>query len=209
MHGRSLVTLTRALLLLIFGVCTVSACEGRNVQPGDRDYPAVNPTPTQFLHVHGSMDAALDLNFHVNWRAQSADCRYASSWIEGVFSPYTAWTPLALDRKGDSFSIQVPIDGVLPGRCGWRFDGVSFGGPIGFRTTLIATNSRPLLPGQSPNGIARLRCKWMTEPGNVEGERGLRCSWPRNEDPSASVLGGVLWWQPQTRDLEAHFTAGE
>ena len=192
--------------LLSFGLGMLAAC-GTNVSPGERNYPKANREPTHFLGVHGTIDAALDLNFRVIWVATNPNCVYAASWIEGAFAPYRASSPLMVDRRGDNFSIRVPIDGVLPGGCEWRFNGVSFGGPSGFRTTLIATNSYALRQGQSPNGTAVLRCKWKTEPGNVEGERGIRCSWPKEEDPNTSVLGGILWWHPEARELEAHFIA--
>jgi hypothetical protein len=191
----------------ILGLLVVGCCHAGNVKPGDRDYPQENPQPTKFLLLHGKIDATLDLNFRINWRATNPRCAYVVSWIAGAFPPYSAWNPLIVDRRDNSFSVQVPIDGVLPGRCEWRFDGVSFGGPSGFRTTLVAANSLPLRPGQSPNGVALLRCGWKTEPGNVEGERGIRCWWPKEENPDASVSGGILWWHPEARDFEAHFIA--
>jgi hypothetical protein len=41
----------------------------------------------------------------------------------------------------------------------------------------------------------------------VEGEHGIECRWPKEEDRSASVLGGVLWWHQEANDLEVHFIA--
>jgi hypothetical protein len=185
----------------------VGGSTGRNVEPGDRDWPVVNPTPTRFLYLHGTINPSLDIRFRILWRARNADCYWAASWIEGAFPPYTAWNPLDITRNGQQFHVRIPLDGVLPGRCQWAFDGLKFSGPTGFTTTLVATNSYPLRPGQSPDGIATLSCGWKTEPGNVEGERGIRCRWPKDEDENASVLGGVLWWHPEARDFEVHFAA--
>jgi hypothetical protein len=81
-----------------------------------------------------------------------------------------------------------------------------FGGPIGFRTSLIITNSLPLRPGQSADGVLVLSCKWTTKPGVVGGERGIDCAWPKNEDRNASASGGVLWCT-EASDLEVHFIA--
>jgi hypothetical protein len=196
-------SLAQAVGLLGFGL--IAACH--NVNLGDNDYPLQNPAPTKLLLIHGTIDASLDIKFRIRWRAENPHCRYAASWIEGAFAPYTAWSTLAIARQGDKFSARVPIDGVLPGRCQWGFAGVKFGGPTGFATELVATNSYPLRPGQSANGVAALRCKWKTEPGSVEGERGIRCTWPDDEDRNASVSGGVLWWHPDASDLEVHFIA--
>lgn len=191
----------------LLAVSWIAGCNGQNISPNDSDYPQQNPAPTKFLLIHGTIDASLDVNFRIRWRAENPHCKYAASWIEGAFAPYTAWSTLAIARQGDKFSARVPIDGVLPGRCQWDFAGVKFGGPTGFTTELIATNSYPLRPGQSPNGVVVLHCKWKADPGNVEGERGIQCSWPKNEDPNASVLGGLLWWHPEASELEVHFVA--
>jgi hypothetical protein len=192
-------------LFALLASCSIVACS--NVTPGDWNYPQQNPHPSKFLSVHGTMDPSLDIDFRMQWRAENPRCWWAASWIEGAFPRYTAWTELAIPRQGDKFSTRIPIDGVLPGRCQWSFAGVRFAGGKGFSQQLIATNSYPLRPGQSPNGVAVLRCKWATEPGNVEGEHGIECRWPKEEDRSASVRGGVLWWHPEAEDLEVHFIA--
>lgn len=188
-----------------FALCSISVCSGANVKPGDQDYPQQNPTPKNFLLLHGTIDAALDIDFRVQWHTEKPNCRYATSRLEGAYTWYTAWTPLAISRQGATFSAHIPIDGVLPGRCDWRFGGVTFGGATGYRTGLIATNSYPLKPGQSPNGVAQLYCRW--DAVRDSSERTLSCRWPKTEDPNASVLGGTLWWHPEATDLEVHFIA--
>jgi hypothetical protein len=209
MHWQQRLVSRRAisLLCLFLGLCAITRCYAGNVAPGDENYPRSNPSPSKFLTLHGTIDPALDLSFRVDWRASDPHCQFAASWIEGAFVPYSAWSALTFSHLGGIFSVRIPIDGVLPGRCQWRFAGVRFGGSVGFKTELIATNSYPLQPGQSPNGIAVLRCKWNSEPHSVDGDRAVRCSWPKDEDPNASVLGGVLWWHPEANDLEVHFIA--
>lgn len=182
-------------------------CYGGNVKPQDKDYPQENPTPAKFLSLHGTIDPSLDIDFRVQWYAENPKCQYAVSHVAGVYNRYTAWSPLVISRQGAQFSARVPVDGVLPGRCQWRFGGVTFGGRTGYRTGLIATNSYPLKPGQSPNGVAELHCKWISvnRPGFTNPN--LNCRWPKKEDPNASVLGGTLWWHPQANDLEVHILA--
>jgi len=187
----------------------VGGCTGRNVEPGDRDYPQTNRSPEKFLFIHGTIDPALELRFRIEWWPDNRECVYARTWvsahIEGGRASYLAWSELPVQRHGSDFNINVPIDGVQPGRCRWHFGLVTFRGAVGFQSTLVASNSYPLKPGQSPNGIATLSCGWKTEPGSVEGGRGIQCRWPKDEDKNASVLGGVLWWHPEARDLEVHF----
>jgi hypothetical protein len=189
------------------GVLWISACNGGNVKPGHADYPEPNPAPKSFLFLHGTIDAPLDIDFRIQWHAEAPQCQYATSRIEGAYSWYTAWSPLTVARQGTSFSARVPIDGMLPGRCQWRFGGVTFGGKAGYRTALIATNSPPLNPGQSADGVIELRCSWDHAQGHEGDDRSLSCRSPKPEDRNASVLGGVLWWHPEARDLEVHFVA--
>jgi hypothetical protein len=162
--ARGRVTPLGLLVFLVLGLSISPGCSGGNVAPGDRDYPADNPAPKNYLWLHGTIDPSLDINFRIQWLADNPGCRYTASWIEHVFVPYYASSPLPIDdRHGNSFSTRVPIDGVLSGRCEWRFAGVSFAGPIGFRTSLIVTNSPPLRPGQSADGVLVLSCKWTTK----------------------------------------------
>jgi hypothetical protein len=189
------------------GVFWIAACNGGNVKPGQADYPVPNPAPKSFLFLHGTIDTPLDIDFRIQWHAEAPRCRYATSRIEGAYTWYTAWSPLTVARQGTSFSARVPIDGMLPGGCQWRFGGVTFGGKTGYRTALIATNSQPLNPGQSANGVVELRCRWDHAQGHDGDDRSLSCRWPKTEDRNASVVGGVLWWHPEASDLEVHFVA--
>ena len=192
-----------SLVLLLFGSASLSA----NVLPGDQDYPHPNPRPTRYLLLHGTIEESLDIHFRIGWRANNPHCQYAVSRIEGVYNNYSASQLVAMTRNGANFAAKIPIDGVLPGRCQWSFAGVDFGGKTGYMTTLVATNSYPLKPGQSPNGIVELRCKWLTikRPGFTNPN--LDCRWPQIENPDGSVLGGKLWWHPEASDLEVHIVS--
>ena len=59
----------------------VGGCSGRNVQPGDRDYPETNRSPEKFLRIHGTIDPALDLRFRIEWWSDNRECVYASTWV--------------------------------------------------------------------------------------------------------------------------------
>jgi hypothetical protein len=188
-------------------VCWSAVSYSANVQPRDRDYPQQNPLPTKFLLIRGTIDPSLTIHFNIAWQAENPQCQYTVSRLAGAYAQYSAGGPLAIARDGAVFSARVPIDGVLPGRCKWRFGGVSFAGPTGYYTPLIMTNSYPLKPGQSPNGVAELHCKWISIASPGFTNPNLDCRWPRSEDPNASVLGGKLWWHSEASELEVHFFA--
>jgi hypothetical protein len=197
-------------VLAVALVLWASVSTAANVKPGDRDYPQQNPNPTKFLFLHGTIDPSLDLNFQVAWHSDLSKCHYATSIIEGAYAWYSASTLLEIKKDGTNFSARIPIDGVLPGRCQWSFGGVDFGANTGYRTGLVATNSYPLKPGQSPNGIAELHCKLVSinRAGWPPGiNPNMECRWPASEDVKASVLGGQLWWHPEATDFEVHFIA--
>jgi hypothetical protein len=186
----------------------LTACgPSTNVQPGDRDYPGKNPDPKKFMLLHGTIDNSLDLKFTVTWHAANDGCRYYTSRIEGATNNYFASEPLSLERNGDNFSAKVYIDGVLPGRCGWVFGGIGMSGQSGFGKSLVQTNTDPATLGRSPNGVINLRCQpaMRTGPPLVPE---LHCAWVEPEDRNASVRGGVLWWRPQTTDVEVHVRRG-
>ena len=206
--------LKKSHVLLFIGawliVLPAASCYAANVKPGDRDYPQSNPHPAKLLLIHGTIDASIDIDFRIHWSAQNPDCRYAVSRIAGVYSPYGAFNALPVTRDGSNFAVQVPIDGVIPGRCRWSFGGVTFGGRSGFRSGLIATNSYPLKPGQSANGTIHFRCRWEPVGGGhapmPADEKTLDCRDSQRTNANNSTGGGTLWWHPEASDLEVNFT---
>jgi hypothetical protein len=115
---------------VVLSLCGLVEGCSKNVAPGDADYPQVNPAPQHFVLMHGTIDPSLDVRFALAWGAQSEECRYAISRFAGVYGRYSAGGPLVIkpDAAG-AFSVRIPIDGVLPGRCGWQFVGISYAGP--------------------------------------------------------------------------------
>jgi hypothetical protein len=124
---RHVIPACEAQCFIGFSLCLLfagpAAGSGANVKPGDRDYPQHNAHPVHFLVLHGTIDKSLDLNFRVEWHSALSKCRYAVSRSAGVYSWYTAFDALAIASADTHFSVRVPIDGVLPGRCMWTFGG--------------------------------------------------------------------------------------
>jgi hypothetical protein len=55
--------------------------------------------------------------------------------------------------------------------------------------------------------MVELHCKWLTinRPGFTNPN--LECRQSNETNADSAVIGGVLWWHPETTDLEAHFLA--
>ncbi len=194
----------------LFGALFLTACDAysENVGPGDSDYPIKNSAPKKFLNIRGVVDPSLDLVFKTSWSASNPDCKYYTSRIEGATNPYSITDPLPVDQNGESIVAKVAVDGMLPGRCGWKFSGISMSSKSGgFGQSLVQTNTDPSSLGTSPNGIINLKCErhMRTTPPLVPE---LDCRWIEPEDQKASVRGGILWWRPETTELQFNIHRG-
>ncbi len=190
--GYPLRVLTAGVALLIVGL---AGCSRPNVRPGSADYPHVNPTPRRWILIHGAEDPALHLRFSTGWISNDSRC-YQTNGLQGATGPYTASMPLPVKRTGATYSLRVPIDGYLSGRCNWRFTGIGFGPADNGESILLATPGRRLLPpGKSVNESLVLRCR-TSEIGN---NRLLFCAAPKRPN--------FLFLYPETRDLEVDFVA--
>ena len=194
------------LFALVVTLGALTACDDANVKPGDRDYPEANLAPHRFLALHGTIDPALAIKFHIQWIADNPRCRYALSWIEGAYGSYNISNDLDVGLDGSRFSTRIPIDGMLPGRCLWRFQGISYSGESGSGSPLVQTNSYPLRPSQSPNGVIHLHCGMKRDIPSDKEPR-LICDDPSDSRESAA-LRGIFWWHAEATDLEVHFDAG-
>lgn len=192
-----LMCLTVALLLT---ACKTATTE--NVKTGDGDYPQTNPNPSRFMNLHGTIKGALDIRFKIGWTASSGACQFYNAETKKTL-PYSVILPLDIMRDGEEFSAQVAADGILPGRCGWKFSGISiWGGESSFGQILVHPDPPPLQPGQSPNNVANLLCKMrMRQLPPVEPV--LLCRKAKQNQR------GTLFWYPQTTGLEINIAEVE
>jgi hypothetical protein len=149
-----------ALLLLPL---TVMA-SGRNVQRGDRDYPAVNPEARQAIPIHGKAPANWTVRLYVYYTTKAMFdknspgeiCQYDSSGgLEGAMQPYSVDEELPVTRQGDAFTATLFFDHFKPGRCGWHVSDLGYsirrndGNPP---TSGILAGSPRNHPGSPDNG---------------------------------------------------------
>ncbi len=96
----------------------LSACAGRNVATGDTDYPQQNPTPAHLVTIAGAVPKELDISFKAVWSATNESCQYdVSGGAAKIY--YSMRTDLEFSRSGSRFTLPVPIDKYVPGRCAW------------------------------------------------------------------------------------------
>ncbi|MHB8565398.1 MAG: hypothetical protein ACYDDA_16035 [Acidiferrobacteraceae bacterium] len=201
---RPVVNHSLRIAVLVFSAALLGASPYyKNVKPGDRDYPVPNPHPTHTFRIYGTMDPHLNIKFAINWRAADQQCTYWVSVIEGADAPFHVTQLVPTVRHGNHFDVTIPTDGVLPGRCKWRFSGIlMYAGKLpdpAYIQPIIATNSPTLRPGASPDSFANFDCHLGHRPslfGNASSS--IPCT---DRDDTQ----GALWWYPQTRSVEMNF----
>ena len=105
-------------LALVFAATALAGCQYVPGRPKLDLAPASNPRPQQYLRVSGLLDPALNLKFSTLYGTTNRACAKSlgvgvGTSERGVLYEYTV-TP----RDG-AYTIDVPMDGVEWGRCGW------------------------------------------------------------------------------------------
>jgi hypothetical protein len=188
--------LLAALLIAVSSSGWGAEADAYKFEKDHPNFPQVNPHPRQTFMLQGTSDPGLDLVFYSTWTVVSseAECR---SGDNGLFVAI----PLPVSWGGSHFSGVVAIDGMLPGRCNWKFAdvrvaprgavvnlGYAFGGQ-----TIVQTNSPHLAEGASPNTV-----------------RHLQCAVSQSSDREGKVVGcnpqfPPAWWYPTTSVIEFEF----
>lgn len=111
-------TLAASRILVAVLMAMLSGCGGRNVVKGDADYPRENPTPRRLVTISGAVPPELDISFKGAWKATANE---SCSYVVGASAPiyYSQMTDLEFSRNGGRFTLPVPIDKYISGRCNW------------------------------------------------------------------------------------------
>jgi hypothetical protein len=194
-----------AFVLLTISVATASAFSLADYRPGGKQYPRSNPSPAKRFIIHGTIDSALQIEFDAIYGVTNKACMYSnlSSYIEGAGTQApSASIPLDMQRDGTHFEISVSIDGVLPGHCGWVFQGVIgrtkeediFNGGIMATGGWIVSSGWSAYPGQpTPDPTITATC-YVPRPvpedakygvGNLTCNRGA--PWARISEQTTTV----------------------
>jgi len=125
---------------IVFLSWVVSSCShpshtpspSESIQPGESDYPEINPQGSLMVTVTGvlprSLPIALNLVHSANPRADAgAGTAACSRQLHSEEHPALILAePLRIEREGDRFSASIPVDKYLPGRCDWRLEGLKY-----------------------------------------------------------------------------------
>jgi len=103
------------------------------LMPGDPDYPAGNPAPTQVVQFTAIIPASLSNQFHLRYEVEVGKNAYLP-FLPSQSPAGCRWTQekqfyvdmmLPLARAGDRYSGSFSPDLFLPGTCRWHLEGLT------------------------------------------------------------------------------------
>jgi hypothetical protein len=121
-------------------LCCLAACSrerwpstSSEIHPGDPDYPVTNPHPSHAITIEASIPPALSVSISAIYSASPSAGGTMGSGTAcertvglAVTAPFFIREPVRLVKQNQFFTAAVPIDGFLPGRCKWRFGGLTY-----------------------------------------------------------------------------------
>jgi len=115
----------------IFILAVIALVVWISVRDHLRYHPAKNPQPKYFLTVKGHVDPKLKNDLKLEWGTSYATtnpkCNKTYNWLEGVSGERIENLNYAVtfSSNGD-YQLRIPIDGLIPGYCGWEVGDVYF-----------------------------------------------------------------------------------
>lgn len=120
---------TQAIVL-----CALAACGGprtAEVKPGERNYPTLNPHPTDVVQIRALIPPTLKVEFQSGYTASPSAGGLIGSGTEcqheiglAVTAPFYVNLPIKMTADGNSNAGAAEADKFEPGHCLWRFTGV-------------------------------------------------------------------------------------
>lgn len=201
-----LLSVNRIGLLVMAGLLLQCEAFAAKLGPafGDRDFPEVDPNPKHTFVLRGTADPELGLRFFATFGATKDDPACGDGKVvldpfpSRVYQEHIVFLPIEMSWMQDRFSGVVALDGLLPGKCGWKFFDVRISpqggvldpgvGAVG-GLVIVQTNPPPLKANASPDSSLHLECKVWPD------ENFKRCVSCKPEFPPA-------WLYPDTTSIE-------
>ena len=134
-------------------LCALAAC-GRNVEPGDAQYPVLSKSPQRPLDITLIQAPTVREQFSVYWYAgnfTNQKCSY-SGFSSGAPARvgYSITVPLSFSAGSGALHNMFAFDMYEPGLCGYKFGGLSYrSGPYAYSMQLIQYKDDPSLPNEA------------------------------------------------------------
>ena len=136
-------------------LCALAAC-GRNVEPGDAQYPVLNQSPQRPLDITLIQAPTVSEQFSVYWHAgyfTNEKCSY-SGFSSGAPARvgYSITVPLSFSTSDGALRSKFAFDMYEPGLCGYKFGALSYRvGPDAYSVPeqLIRYKDDPSLPNEA------------------------------------------------------------
>jgi hypothetical protein len=179
----------KGFTLAVFVLCCAAACAAPDPErkPGDKDFPVLNPSPTNNIPIAITLPAGwtvrITLEFDTDGYESHAvlpgpDCFYSANF--GGYFNYQHTIELPMSQNGTEITTSLPFDKYTPGRCNWHaaaliFDlttkeGLKAGGFLARTPTGVQQPVHIANPNPSPSTyVTNLWCFQATEGGFHHG----------------------------------------
>lgn len=127
-----------AVAIVLF--CVLAACGGGSspsdrseIKPGESDYPVTNPHPSHVLTIDATIPSALSVSITAIYLASptaggTMESGTACQRTVGlaVTAPFSLRKAITLVQHNGTYTASVTIDGLVPGRCDWKFSHLNY-----------------------------------------------------------------------------------
>lgn len=143
---------TAIVLLFILAACgrASSPSDPSEIKSGEPDYPVTNPHPTHVLAIDATIPSVLSVGITAIYLASptaggTMESGTACQRTVGlaVTAPFALRKPVTLVHHNGTYTASVAIDGLVPGRCAWKFSHLNY---------VVRTAEAP--PDRSDNELA-------------------------------------------------------
>jgi hypothetical protein len=125
----------KPVLIPLSVLCSLGACNGyytAEVKPGERNYPTLNPHPTDVIEIRALIPPTLKVEFQYGYAASPTAGGVMGSGTEcqhevglAVTEPFYVDALLTMAADGASYRGAVTVDKFQPGHCLWGFTGLT------------------------------------------------------------------------------------
>lgn len=132
LYGRAAAAIALFCVLTTCGR-TSSPSDPSEIKPGEPDYPATNPHPTHVLTIDATIPSALSVSISAIYLASPTAGGTMGSGTAcqrtvglAVTAPFSLRKPITLVQHDGTYTASVAIDGLVSGRCDWKFSHLNY-----------------------------------------------------------------------------------
>ena len=117
----------RRLIVIVILIVAVALLVGivifKHTREKHRYLPILNLHPKNFITISGKIDQNISGKIIATYQNSNETCFVTKNWLEVGPEPRVTQLIYSIKPKGDRYSLKLPIDKLIKGKCGWKFEG--------------------------------------------------------------------------------------